>query len=155
MLYDNQDKVQSSNSSSKPDESAHQPTNPAVAPTQQPVWTQAMGNHPPVSLQAKLTINQPGDVYEQEADRVADQVVMRKHSGGTPAILDEEEEEEEQKRSTLMRKESSGTQAAQSAPPIVSQALSSGGQPLDAGTRATMEPNFGQDFSGVRVHTDE
>src|SRR5580765_511194 len=31
-------------------------------------------------LQAKLTINQPGDVYEQEADRVAD-AVMRMVSG--------------------------------------------------------------------------
>ncbi|WLE99267.1 MAG: DUF4157 domain-containing protein [Candidatus Electrothrix communis] len=32
--------------------------------------------------------------------------------------------------------------------------LSSSGQPLDAGTRSFMEPRFGQDFSGVRVHTD-
>lgn len=32
--------------------------------------------------------------------------------------------------------------------------MSSPGQPLDAGTRAFMEPRFGQDFSQVRVHTD-
>lgn len=33
------------------------------------------GNAP--FIQAKLTVNQPGDEYEQEADRVADQVVQR------------------------------------------------------------------------------
>ena len=39
-------------------------------------------------------------------------------------------------------------------PPIVHEVLSSPGQPLDAQTRAYMEPRFGHDFSGVRVHTD-
>jgi hypothetical protein len=39
-------------------------------------------------------------------------------------------------------------------PPIVHEMLSSPGQPLDAVTRALMEPRFGHDFSGVRVHTD-
>jgi hypothetical protein len=41
------------------------------------------------------------------------------------------------------------------APPIVHDVLRSAGQPLDAATRAFMEPRFGQDFSHVRVHTDE
>src|SRR5437588_4012159 len=44
--------------------------------------------------------------------------------------------------------------AATTVPPIVHNVLSSPGQPLDAGTRAFMEPRFGQDFSHVRVHTD-
>jgi hypothetical protein len=39
-------------------------------------------------------------------------------------------------------------------PPIVHDVLTSSGQPLDAGTRAFMEPRFGHDFSQVRVHTD-
>src|SRR5262245_44078336 len=39
-------------------------------------------------------------------------------------------------------------------PPIVHEVLRSPGQPLDAQTRAFMEPRFGHDFSGVRVHTD-
>ena len=38
-------------------------------------------------------------------------------------------------------------------PPIVRDVLRSPGQPLDAATRAWMEPRFGHDFSGVRVHT--
>ncbi len=40
------------------------------------------------------------------------------------------------------------------APPIVHEVLRSPGQPLDASTRAFMEPRFGHDFSRVRVHTD-
>ncbi len=40
-----------------------------------------------------------------------------------------------------------------SAPPIVHDVLRSSGSPLDAATRAFMEPRFGQDFSQVRVHT--
>src|SRR5262245_60224217 len=39
-------------------------------------------------------------------------------------------------------------------PPIVHDVLRSPGQPLDATTRAFMEPRFGHDFSGVRIHTD-
>jgi putative NIF3 family GTP cyclohydrolase 1 type 2 len=39
-------------------------------------------------------------------------------------------------------------------PLIVHDVLRSPGQPLDAETRAFMEPRFGHDFSNVRVHTD-
>src|SRR5438128_1076141 len=39
-------------------------------------------------------------------------------------------------------------------PAIVQDVLQSPGQPLDATTRAFMEPRFGHDFSHVRVHTD-
>lgn len=43
---------------------------------------------------------------------------------------------------------------AQTAPTIVHEVLQSSGQPLDAQTRENMEPRFGRDFSGVRIHTD-
>jgi peptidoglycan/xylan/chitin deacetylase (PgdA/CDA1 family) len=39
-------------------------------------------------------------------------------------------------------------------PPIVQEVLRSPGQELNVETRAFMEPRFGHDFSGVRVHTD-
>ena len=39
------------------------------------------------------------------------------------------------------------------APTIVHEVLRSPGQPLDAATRSYMEPRFGHDFSGVRIHT--
>lgn len=41
------------------------------------------------------------------------------------------------------------------ASPIVRKVVRSHGQPLDAATRAFMEPRFGWDFSRVRVHCDE
>jgi hypothetical protein len=40
------------------------------------------------------------------------------------------------------------------APPIVHEVVRAPGQPLDAATRAFMEPRFGHDFSRVRVHAD-
>ncbi|OEU63332.1 MAG: hypothetical protein BBJ57_03895 [Desulfobacterales bacterium PC51MH44] len=46
------------------------------------------------ALQAKLRIGQPGDVYEQEADRVAD-AVMRMPEPGVQRQVEPEEEEEE------------------------------------------------------------
>jgi hypothetical protein len=43
---------------------------------------------------------------------------------------------------------------ASAAPPIVREVLGLPGKPLDAATRADMEPRFGHDFSKVRVHAD-
>jgi hypothetical protein len=40
------------------------------------------------------------------------------------------------------------------APPIVHEVLRSPGEPLDAATRAFMEPRLGYDFSHVQVHAD-
>ena len=45
-------------------------------------------------------------------------------------------------------------EGGRSVPPIVHEVLHSPGQRLDAGVCAFMEPRFGYDFSGVRVHAD-
>ena len=58
-----------------------------------------------------------------------------------------------QKRLGLQRQAVNPTTPA-IAPPIVQDVLRAPGQPLDASTRAFMEPRFGHDFSGVRVHSD-
>jgi hypothetical protein len=59
------------------------------------------------------------------------------------------------RRKRLARQARSMTQAGPSeVPPIVHEVLHSTGKPLDAATRAFMEPRFGHDFSEVRVHTD-
>lgn len=110
----------------------------------------------PQGLQTKLTVNQPGDVYEQEADQVAEQV-MRMVTPGTstsPAAPGGDDEQEEE---SVMRKEgvSTSAQGTTSVPSIVGGVLSGGeSQPLDTTTRALMEPRFGYDFSQVRIHTD-
>jgi len=106
----------------------------------------------PVALQPKLTINQPGDQYEQEADRVAEQV-MRMPNPSAPVVQRKcaSCQEEENPKNQLQRQESgSGPELA---PPIVHEVLSSPGSPLDPGTRQFMEPRFGHDFSDVRVHS--
>ena len=99
-------------------------------------------------IQAKLKIGQPGDIYEQEADRVAD-AVMRMPEPGVQWQAEEEEEE------ILQTKENPG-QTPEVTPNLESriQALKGGGQPLPKSTRAFFEPRFGYDFSHVRVHND-
>lgn len=53
-----------------------------------------------------------------------------------------------------MKRANADAKPANSAPPVVRDALRSSGRPLDPATRAFMEPRFGHDFSGVRVHTN-
>src|SRR5215208_6029332 len=73
--------------------------------------------------------------------------------GGTPGA-DGLCAECRRKRVTLQRRPFSPAERSE-APPIVHEVLRSPGEPLDAGTRAIMEPRFGHDFGRVRVHTDE
>ena len=68
--------------------------------------------------------------------------------GGTCSECDEK-----QKMRLLQRKSTTGCEFEE-VPSIVYDVLRSPGQPLDPETRAIMEPQFGQDFSKVRVHTD-
>jgi hypothetical protein len=59
---------------------------------------------------------------------------------------------EECQRKKLQR--SAAGPAAASVPPIVGRVLDTSGAPLDPGARSFLEPRFGHDFSGVRVHDD-
>ncbi|HSE15793.1 MAG TPA: DUF4157 domain-containing protein [Pyrinomonadaceae bacterium] len=56
---------------------------------------------------------------------------------------------------TKLQRAAAGGEKPKGLPSIVHDVLSTSGRPLDAGTRAWMEPRFNHDFSGVRVHTDE
>lgn len=106
------------------------------------------------ALQAKLRVSQPGDVYEQEADQVAEQVMRMTDS--EPPLSDDKDEV----KNSLMRKQSGELRASTitgfpDIPSVVHDVVNGGGgQPLDTATRAFMEPRFGHDFSPVRVHTD-
>ncbi len=108
-------------------------------------------------LQAKLRTGQPGDIYEQEADRVAEQVmrisapVQRKCLECDDEVRRQPKKEEE----TLQAEEISGsTSEATSELETYISALRGGGQPLPESARAFFEPRFQQDFNDVRVHTD-
>lgn len=101
----------------------------------------------PVGIQAKLTINTLSDIYEEEADAVAEQV-MRMTTAPASNVQQPIEAKSPVRRKTI------GDGQVQTAPSVVHEVLRSSGQPLDAATRAFMEPRFGYDFSNLRVHTD-
>ena len=111
-------------------------------------------------IQAKLSIGQLNDFYEQEADRVADRVMrmpepqmQRTCDGGgvCPTCQVKQQRSEHDRVGTKSVDVGNASQGA--APAIVSEVLGSSGQPLDAQARAFMEPRFGHDFSRVRIHT--
>ena len=109
-------------------------------------------------IQPKLTVNAPGDTYEQEADRIAGQVMSTplKHTGASSAgSFDGRNGQTGHERIQARSFPGSNDPAAITAPPIVHEALSSPGRPLDSSVREFMEPRFGHDFSRVRVHTGE
>jgi hypothetical protein len=93
-------------------------------------------------LQKKLAVGPPGDSFEREADRVAEEVTGGR--SGPPFGISAA-------RPSLRRM--AGTAGSGEAPAVVGEALRSPGQPLGAGVRAFMEPRIGHDFSRVRVHT--
>ncbi|MFO1063064.1 MAG: DUF4157 domain-containing protein [Pirellulales bacterium] len=114
----------------------------------------------PLRLQTKLTVNTPGDAFEQEADRVAEQVMCMPE----PSVQRKVNVDRNSVRGgnstrnaligTIQRVANSATLDAP-VPSIVNQVLSSPGTPLPAPTRSFMESRFGQDFSQVRIHTDQ
>jgi hypothetical protein len=109
------------------------------------------------AIQAKLTISQPGDVFEREADEVAERVmqsaaapsIQRKCAtcaAGTPCPACEQGEMVQAK------------EASRRTPRIAAAAeawiasLCGGGQPLPISVRAVFEPLFQRDFTRVRIH---
>jgi len=101
-------------------------------------------------LQRKLAISEPSDQYEQEADRVAAQVMQMPQMPDT----DFHGSRRPNWDPLVQRQATNGATGVIEVPPIVHDVLNSPGQPLDAATRAFFEPRFGHDFSRVRVHTD-
>src|SRR6266704_6746434 len=81
-------------------------------------------------------------------------MVQRKCACGQHTIAGGECEECRQKRGGMIQRAAVSAAPVNAISPIVHDVLSSPGRPLDAGTRAFMEPRFGHDFSNVRVHTD-
>jgi hypothetical protein len=96
---------------------------------------------------SSLPVSSPGNVSEQDADRLADRIAQplrgadhfhtRAASSGIGVP-----------NATRARTES------MTAPPAVQDALNSPGHSLDQSTRERMEAGLGHDFSRVRVHAD-
>lgn len=137
----------------------------------------------PGMIQAKLTVGQPDDKYEREADAMADRVMrmsdpmvqqqtfesdeeempmLKRETAAVQMKCTEcEKEEESLHRKPLagnitpffQRKESEGGQVNDRLATSL-KTSKTGGQPLPDNTRDWMESRFGTDFSHVRVHTD-
>ncbi|MBD2099795.1 DUF4157 domain-containing protein [Leptolyngbya sp. FACHB-261] len=130
----------------------------------------------PVLMQPKLTIGAAGDRYEQEADRVAHQVVNQINQPPSQTLqregLAEDEELQMKPAGSIQREETPEDEDKLMMKPVV-QRLSAGGlmsappeletsiqqsrgsgQPLADNIRKPMERVFGADFSRVKVHTD-
>ena len=105
-----------------------------------------------LQIQAKLTIGQPGDRYEQEADQMAAKVMaMPESSVGESSIQHIEKEDDELRAKPQVQAKG----AAPAVPAGFENQLAQhkgSGQPLSDETRAFMEPRFGADFSNVQVH---
>ncbi len=114
-------------------------------------------------FQPKLSINQPNDVYEREADHTADRVmampdnVFNKNPFFKPAnnTIQRKCQACEEEETHVHRKESNSneTQGSNELDSYVNS-LSSSGQQMSQTSRSFFEPRFGHDFSNVKVHTD-
>ena len=127
-------------------------------------------------IQTKLMVGPAGDQYEQEADRIAHQVVQRVQQANQTPVPDQQEGEIGQSdplrisrlpvaRSAMPNK-SGDSQRLVAADPFTHgceiggeveasiRSSEGGGHPLSDSVRSAMENSFQTDFSGVRVHTD-
>ncbi|HEX5085212.1 MAG TPA: DUF4157 domain-containing protein [Blastocatellia bacterium] len=124
-------------------------------------------------IQPKLAISRPGDHFEQEADRAAEQVMSMpapREAPVTPAaghlrtsLVQRrcKECEDELQRKPKSAGDERAVQTGEGAGEAFEvsrttqsqiDTLRGGGQPMTEAARAFFEPRFGHDFSDVRVH---
>jgi len=123
-------------------------------------------------LQPKLTVASAGDAHEQEADRVADQVMrmpdpvassdtvmgMRDSTAGDGRVQRMCEECEEKEGGIQRRPaEDASAEVPTVTPQINAEILSleGTGQPLPESARTFFEPRFQHDFGNVRLYTGQ
>ena len=112
-------------------------------------------------IQPKLRIGEPGDRYEREADRAADEVVgiiNASHRQTVPPWEFHEKHEAQTQRKVNMRQKPnlSNRQSNRVIGGTNTQlnVYQSEGKPLKESTRVSLEPCFGYNLSHVRIHTD-
>ena len=123
--------------------------------------TNSQHNSKGMTIQTKLTVGQPGDKYEQEADAIADRVMrMPDPQSLQRKCADCEQEEKVQSKPLsagitpyVQRQAKGGSQVGASLESRLNSSKSSG-HTLPDTTRSFMESRIGADFSNVKIHTD-
>lgn len=156
---------------------AHAPPEPTVTPRRANVPQRASANSEAVAHSGtrerlgsdateklgtgpKFTLNTPGDPYEQEADRIADQAVPGAMGTRAPAMapaagLRSEITENEGEVAEEIQAKPSGAAGPKAGDVTrAAVAVSSGGRPLPRHDRSYFEPRLGLDFSRIRIHDD-
>jgi hypothetical protein len=104
-------------------------------------------------IAAKLHVTQPGDAFEREADRTAEQVLQAKSApcscGGTCSKCRAQNPIGQHEH----RPEPAGGHESSAVGDTLFPRLGAG-QPLDRDTRRSLEERFGAGFGSVRVHSD-
>jgi hypothetical protein len=131
-------------------------------------------------VQPKLRVGQPNDVYEREADHVADKVAAQVSGGGMlqkkcahcekEEKLQEKEDDQKPVKDEIRKKPIFESNAEPPEDPVVQRKSKTGGQlvpthiennlkaskgagsPLPETTRGQMESSFGADLGNVRIH---
>ncbi|MDT7543556.1 MAG: hypothetical protein QOE33_3460 [Acidobacteriota bacterium] len=107
-------------------------------------------------VQAKLRVSSPEDQFEREADQTAESVLrspMRDGARDAESVAASSESILRSIRPTGSAT-AHGVPTNENAQARITDVIGGVGHPLPAPVRAFMEPRFGQDFGGVRVHTD-
>ena len=109
-------------------------------------------------LQPKLTLGEPNDPYEQEADRVASEVVKKIHSG---QAADDQDDTVQRSLShnfsflTIQRDGGVITGVANGDFEAQLNQARSGGSSLEPKLQGKLESAMGTNFSRVKIHTDQ
>jgi hypothetical protein len=101
------------------------------------------GGCPACQSKNNLNVSHPTDAAEIEADRVAEEVMVK----STPSVIGKAPP-------GIRHFSSQSNRQTEAAPVSVDQGLASPGNPLEPGLREDMEQAFGHDFSRVRVHSN-
>ncbi|MBN2533455.1 MAG: DUF4157 domain-containing protein [Spirochaetales bacterium] len=102
---------------------------------------------------AKLYVNQPGDIYEQEADRIAELIVSMEDMEDMEDIEDIENQLKSAE-TKIQKKGSSGEESVTGQLEAKINAIKGRGESLGSKVRDYFQPRFGVDLGNVRIHTD-
>ena len=135
-----------------------------------------------IAVQPKLKMSRPGDVYEREADKIAEEVTKMSSSSSsgsntklslspasTNAVFDnkrcsecdmKEKKESKEDKINISRKPLSNSSDLEASEDISNQISNirdgaDSGSLLDSSTKEFMKSRFGHDFNKVRIHTGE